>query len=247
MTVRRVLLHNHSTWSDGKMSLDAVVRLGERLDAAAIVMSEHDYHFTHDKWDSYVEACSAASTGKCQLIPGIEYSSPDDRLHVLAVGSSKFHGARNDILETLTAVRESNGANILAHPLRKKAVEAVTKETLDLLDAIEIWNRKADGLAPVKDHVFFAKDHRLAMTLGMDLHTYRQAFPMWNEIETDSKRLTGPLIATAIKEQKIVPACIFGKIGPDVDGSMIIRLLNSAEMCRRLLRDARDGFNFRTK
>src|SRR5271166_6064505 len=62
LRTHRVLLHNHSTWSDGHMSLNTVARLGEHLGASAVVMSEHDFDFTEIKWEDYVQACREAST-----------------------------------------------------------------------------------------------------------------------------------------------------------------------------------------
>jgi predicted metal-dependent phosphoesterase TrpH len=242
MNTRRVLLHNHSTWSDGAMSLDTVARWGERLGASAVVMSDHDYYFTPMKWDDYVSACQRASTTKCSVIPGVEYSSPNDRLHIVTMGTPRFHGARRDILETLSAVRADGGANILAHPTRKNAFDLITSNLLPLLDAIEIWNRKVDGLSPIKQYFQFAHSRGLATTVGMDLHTRRQIFPMWNEIELPPTLLDGHTIAAAIRSREIVPACIFGRLQPSSHATSLAstKFLTGAEKLRRLLRDVRD-------
>src|SRR5258708_39714909 len=105
MKIHRVVLHNHSTWSDGTMSLATIARLGENLRVSAVIMSEHDFDFTLPKWQDYVEACRLASTPKCQIVPGIEYSSPNDDIHIVTMGTPRFHGARNDLVETISAVR----------------------------------------------------------------------------------------------------------------------------------------------
>ena len=243
MTISRILLHNHSTWSDGCMSLDGVAKLGNRLGAAAVVMSEHDYHFTPLKWDEYVAACREASTSGCVIVPGIEYSSPDDDFHILTVGTPRFHGARRDLVDTLAEVRAEGGATVLAHPSRRNCFEKITREILGQLDAVEIWNRKADGLLPVRSYFKFARKRNLGTTVGMDLHTWRQIFPMWNEMSSDAKTLDGNLIAASLRGRETVPVCITGKLTPSMvsDVSPALAMLSAAETCRRVVRDMRDA------
>ena len=243
MTTYRILLHNHSVWSDGQMSLQTVAKWGLRFGADAVVMSEHDYHFTQTKWDDYKEACREASTNKCKIIPGIEYSSPADQIHIPTVGVDRFYGARRDIVELLSDIKAGGGAAVLAHPTRKNALAYLSADAENLLDGIEIWNRKVDGVLPVRSHYQLARTRNLATTIGMDLHTYRQVFPMWNEIETTSASLDGQSIADAIRARRITPACIFGKIAPGLGDrpSAAIRLLSATERLRRLARDFRDN------
>jgi hypothetical protein len=241
LKTQRVFLHNHSTWSDGHMSLSAIARLGKRLGASAVVMSEHDFDFTPSKWDDYVLACHEASIPECTVIPGIEYSSPNDDIHVVTMGASRFHGARGDLLETLSAVRSEGGAAVLAHPRRRDAFNKVN-DLLELLDGIEIWNRKVDGLRPVDAYFKLARSRALAPIVAMDLHTWRQVFPMWNEIAMNSELIDGNTIARALRERRIVPACIVGHLEPGLDGafSPALSSLVAAEQLRRLLRYVRD-------
>jgi predicted metal-dependent phosphoesterase TrpH len=240
--VHRVLLHNHSTWShDGRMSLDGVARLGDFLGASAVVMSEHDYDFTATKWDDYVGACRQVSTAKCVVVPGIEYSSPNDDIHIITVGSPRFHGARRDLVEVTTEIRANGGAAVLAHPRRRGCFDKVTSEVLARIDGVEIWNRKVDGLLPAKLYFEFGRRHRLATTVGMDLHAPRQIFPMWNLIDA-TQPLNGALVATAIRQRKISPACFLGSLSAGLEGGFSVALgsLASAERVRRLLRNVRD-------
>jgi predicted metal-dependent phosphoesterase TrpH len=225
------------------MSLDGIAKLGEKLGATAVVMSEHDYCFTPLKWDEYLVACRQASTSRCKVIPGIEYSSPDDDFHVLSVGTPRFHGARRDLVDTLAEIRAEGGATVLAHPSRKNCFGKITPEILDQLDAIEIWNRKTDGLLPVKSYFQFSRARELGTTVGMDLHTWRQIFPMWNEIYSDSRVLDGRSIAASLRQRETVPACIVGKLAPCLgsDVSPALMILSAAERCRRVIRDMRDA------
>lgn len=239
------MLHNHSTWSDGRLSLGAVARVGERLGASAVLMSEHDFDFNPLKWDAYVAACREASTAKCAIIPGIEYSSPDEDLHVVTMGTPRFHGARQDLVTTLTAIRRDGGAGILAHPRRRDALSKVSDRLLEVVDGIEVWNRKTDGLRPVNAYFQFARDRGLAPIAAMDLHTWRQIFPMWNEISEGSEPLSGGVVAAALRKREISPACILGRVEPGLARrfSLALCALTAAEQLRRLLRDARTAIS----
>ena len=205
-------------------------------------MSEHDFDFTPQKWNEYIETCRSVSTRSCVLIPGIEYSSPDDNIHVVTVGAMSYFGARRNLVETLAAVRAEGGASILAHPRRRDCFDKITPELLHHIDAIEIWNRKVDGLLPVRSYFKFAKACSLAVTVGMDLHTRRQIFPMWNIVIADTGPLDGRVIATALRDRTITPAWFMGNLSPglDRDYSFEIGTLATAETLRRLVRDLRD-------
>jgi predicted metal-dependent phosphoesterase TrpH len=242
MSVYRILLHNHSTWSDGRMPLSAIARLGEYLRVSAVVMSEHDNYFTPDKWGDYVNACREASTAKCIVVPGIEYSFLDDDVHILTVGTPYFHGVGRDIVETLSAIRGEGGAAVLAHPGRRGSFDKISTGILSVLDGIEIWNRKVDGLLPAKQYFKFAQKHLLAVTVGMDLHVWRQVFPMWNEMEVGTKLLDGKAVATALRQRRVIPSCIVGELTTGLEGRFSIGLatLASGEWGRRNLRDARE-------
>ena len=69
--------------------------------------------------------------------------------------------------ETLAEVRAEGGATVLAHPSRRNCFEKITSEMLGQLDAIEIWNRKADGLLPIRSYFDFARLHNLGATVSM--------------------------------------------------------------------------------
>jgi hypothetical protein len=111
-----------------------------------------------------------------------------------------------------------------------------------VIDGIEIWNRKVDGLLPAKLYFDFARSYALATTVGMDLHAWRQIFPMWNKIDGGAEPLDGKIVATALRQRKITPACVLGGVAASFEGGFSIALgtLASAERARCILRDMRD-------
>ena len=86
-----IALHNHSRWSyDGSWSLKGLARFFGTLGYDAVMMTEHDTGFDPDAFAAYRAECAAASTVRCRIIPGIEYSSPDNRIHILTWGLESF-------------------------------------------------------------------------------------------------------------------------------------------------------------
>src|SRR5262249_45070979 len=149
-------------------------QLGGIPGGPGVVISEHEYAFTPLKWDEYINACRQASSRKCAVVPGIEYSSCDGEMHVVTMGTPKFPEAHRDLVDIITAVRAEGGAAVLAHPRRRDCFDKITTDVLAVLDGVEIWNRKVDGLLPAKLCFKFARSHALATTVGMDLHAWRQ-------------------------------------------------------------------------
>lgn len=65
---------------------------------------------------------------------------------------------------------------------------------------------------------------------------------MWNLVAADTEPIDGKVIAGAVRERTIVPACIIGNLRPGLDRacSVEIGILATAEMLRRSLRNLRD-------
>ena len=138
-------------------------------------------------------------------------------------------------------MRAEGGASIIAHPRRRHSFDKIT-ELVQHVDGIEIWNRKVDGLLPVRSYFKFARDCSLATTVGMDLHTQRQIFPMWNIVAADNGPLDGKGIATALRDRTIMPAWLMGSLSPGLDRGVSVGVgtLAAAETLRRLLKGLRN-------
>ncbi len=176
----RVAAHVHSDWSyDGSWSLGDLARLFGRLRYDAVLMSEHDRGFDGDRWREYATACSDASKNGALLVPGIEYSDAANAAHVLVWGADDFLGEGLETVDMLRAARAASATAVLAHPARRRVHERVEPEWLELLDGIEIWNRKYDGIAPSADAFdLLAREARLRPFVGFDFHRARQLYPI---------------------------------------------------------------------
>jgi hypothetical protein len=242
----RVVLHAHSDWSyDGHWPLPRIARLYGRLGIDAVMMTEHDSGFPPARFAEYRAACAEASTPRCTLVPGIEYSSPENDIHILSWGMRDFLGEHRPVLETLRALRAAGGVAVLAHPVRRAAWRQVTPEWLALLDGIELWNRKSDGISWGTEALDLIAAHGLPATVGHDFHRPRHLWPL-------SQQFTLPPLPDArpeTLETALVAALRRGESRPMAfgrplrgDGRRPSALPHPAlERARRRLRDLRDG------
>jgi hypothetical protein len=180
MTTLRVAAHVHSSWSyDAEWSLAEIARSFRRRQYDVVLMSEHDRGFNQGRWIKYQKACAAASTGDILLIPGIEYEDADNVVHTPVWGENvPFLGAGRPTLELLSLARSEGAVAVLAHPWRRNAILRYQPEWAPLLSAVEIWNRKYDGVAPHRDTAKFADREGFAPFVSLDFHSRRQFFPL---------------------------------------------------------------------
>jgi predicted metal-dependent phosphoesterase TrpH len=238
----RVVLHAHSVWSyDGHWQLAEIARLFGRLGADAVMLTEHDTGFAPEgdaerRFGAYRAACAAASTPRCRLIPGIEYSDPANDIHILTWGLDRFLGAGRAVEATLEEVRAAGGAAVLAHPARRDAWRLFRDAWVPLLDGIEIWNRKTDGLAPGQEALRLQAATGLAPTVGVDFHRLRHFYPLDHAVDAPAGAREAGLVQ-AIREGRLTPRAFrrpLVRAGEPVEAG---RLHRSAETARRALRD----------
>jgi hypothetical protein len=184
MTTIKAAFHAHSDWSyDGRLPLAEVSRLFADAGYDAAFMCEHDVGFTPDRKRAYDEACAEASANGALLVPGIEYGDPDNRVHVPVWGPVPFLGEEQSTLRVLHATRDSGGAAVIAHPVRREAWRLITPAWLELCAGIEIWTRKWDGWAPNPWAVEQAAAFGLVGAVSLDLHRRNQLFPLAMELD----------------------------------------------------------------
>ena len=140
--------HVHSSWSyDGSWSLDSLALAFARRGCRVLMMTEHDLGFNAHRFAEYRDACARATSEHIFVLPGIEYSDTDNRVHVLVWGVP-FLGEGLTTEAVLDAVAHHGGVAVLAHPSRKAAWECFKPEWAQRLLGVEAWNRKYDGWAP---------------------------------------------------------------------------------------------------
>lgn len=205
----RVVLHAHSSWSyDGHWELAEIARLFGRFGADAVMMTEHDTGFPADRFDEYRAACASASTDKCRLIAGIEYSDPGNDIHILTWGLDRFLGEGRAVEATLEDVRAAGGAAVFAHPARRDAWRLFREPWAEFLDGIEIWNRKTDGVAPGVEALKLQARTGLAPTVGVDFHRARHFYPLDHVMDVPER------IGPEVLEAALVGAIRAGQLAP---------------------------------
>lgn len=184
-----VAAHVHSAWSyDGKHSLAEVARIFRRLRYDVVLMAEHCRTFDQQRWDEYRHACAEASSSDILLLPGIEYEDPDNVVHIPVWGTEvTFLGSRRPTLHVLEAAAEQGAVALLAHPWRRDAFARFVPQWAPLLDGVEIWNRRSDGVAPRAGARELAERHKLMPFVSLDFHTSRQLYPLAMSISVEGR------------------------------------------------------------
>ena len=187
----KAVAHVHSEWSDdGTWPLRRIAATFARRGCQVVLMSEHSRGFTAAKWDDYRHACADASTDRVLLVPGIEYGDEDDVVHIPVWGQVPFFGDAPPTGDLLKQAADAGGTAVWAHPWRRAAWQRCDPAWWEYLVAVEVWNRKYDGIAPNPDSLGLARRNGVPPFVALDLHTRRQLFPL-------SLRLAVPGPATA--------------------------------------------------
>jgi hypothetical protein len=234
MTRARVAAHVHSSWSyDAEWTLPEIAQAFRRRKYDVVLMSEHDRGFNQERWTEYQRACEAASTPDITLIPGIEYEDADSVVHTPVWGDGvPFLGAARPTLDLLRAARAEGAVAVFAHPWRRQAIARYTPEWIPLLSAVEIWNRKYDGIAPNREGAKVAERDNLAPFASLDFHTSRQFFPLAMSVDLDKEPSTASLVEAIRK----------GDFRPEFLGMSVLRFTGGVEGATlRALEAARRG------
>jgi hypothetical protein len=216
----RAAAHVHSEWSDdGSWPLGRIASAFSRYRCAVVLMSEHSRDFTPAKWQEYVEACAAASSPQVTLVPGIEYGDDDDVVHIPVWGDVPFFGKAPRVGTLLAEVSEASGTAVWAHPRRRDAWRRFDPSWCRHLTAIEVWNRKYDGIAPDRRSVDLIRRHDARAFVSLDFHTRRQLFPL-----SLALRLDAPRSDSAVSPDDVYQALQAGRFSPRAFGLPVERL-----------------------
>jgi predicted metal-dependent phosphoesterase TrpH len=243
MTWVRAAAHVHSSWSyDAEWSLAEISKAFRRRKYDVVLLSEHDRSFSQQRWIDYKQACQEASTDDITLIPGIEYEDGDGVVHTPVWGENvPFLGAGRPTLDLLRAAQTEGAIAVLAHPWRRNAIERYQPEWASLLTAVEIWNRKYDGIAPNRKSAALAATAGLAPFVSLDFHTSRQFFPLALSIEL-SERPSPASLSEALHKGSFRPEFL-GISALRFTGGLEGTTMRALEAVRRGARDALRRFS----
>lgn len=208
MTTVLAAAHVHSDWSyDGSWSLARIARLYARIGYRVVLTTEHDRGFDEDRRRRHADACRQASTPALLVVPGIEYSDPDNTVHLLVWGDVPFLGERRPSEAVLEEAAQHDAVVVLAHPTRKNAWGRMRPEWVPYLAGIEVWNRKTDGVAPSAHALELVREHGLPAFVGHDFHRLRHLFPLGLQLA-----LPGPAteagVVGALRTQSFRPTAL---------------------------------------
>ena len=171
--------HIHSDWSyDGKWTLPELAGEFVREGYRVLMMTDHDRGFSESRQLQHREACAQASSENILVVPGIEYSDPQNVVHILVWGPVPFLGEGLPTLEILKGVKAAGGFAVMAHPSRRQAWKVFDPVWSEYLLGMEVWNRKADGWAPSPDAQRLMKGTSLLPFVCLDFHAKNQMFPL---------------------------------------------------------------------
>jgi hypothetical protein len=236
--------HVHSEWSyDAKWKLDELVREFCGRGYQVMLMTEHDRGFTQSRWMDYRAACREASSEKMLVIPGIEYSDPENMVHILTWGDVPFLGENLPTKSVLEGVREAGGVAVMAHPSRRKAWQRFDASWSEYLTGIEVWNRKTDGWRPSPDAPGLLAEAGCQPFVGMDFHERRQLFPLAMVLDCPMP-LSHEIVLDCLRSRRCEPRAFDIALRPGVREAMQISLLPfeaARRGCRWIYRRTRVG------
>ena len=138
-------------------------------------------------------------------------------------------------------MRAAGGVAVFAHPARRDAWRLFRDPWVPLLDGIEIWNRKADGLAPGAQALRLQAETGLAPTVGVDFHRARHLYPLDHAVAAAAATRDGlePALVQAIREGRLAPRAYRRRLvrAGDAAAGGPLRLHRALETARRALRD----------
>jgi len=177
----KINLHNHSNYSDGLFSVEAILHNADRLGIGMVSITDHN------EIRGSLEALKAASSYKVIVIPGIElffwYMGKITELLVYFRKSDEILGFYNEFLsnkfiptvkkpeELAVLVKKYNGMAIMPHPLAHKGCLR-NKFDYPTINLEEKNTMTIDAKGSVNSKCFG----------GADLHLYKNSMKCFTEV-----------------------------------------------------------------
>ena len=229
-------LHAHTTWSDGALSVRALVDLYGSSGFDVLCVTDHtlrkDDRCLLGRVDSanhaaYLdeierEAARAHALHGLVLIPGLEltdnHAEPDRAAHALAIGLRQFVSVDGGIAEAMTAARSAGAAIVAAHPYGDRdAGSALRSPTRRFWSEHEALRGLVDRYELINRHTVFGwvAEKRLPAVASGDFHrpehlaTWKTLLPCAKDEESVVRFLRSParaFLAVPFEERRVEPS-----------------------------------------
>ncbi len=195
----KCVLHVHSRFSDGDLTLAQLRDIYLGLTCRVVCMTDHAEAFSAETLQAYVSECETRSDDRLRFIAGLEFSCRNG-MHVLGFGAT-VRVASKDPQIVIAHIRDAGGVAVIAHPKLTAFDWIETFE--DLPHGIEIWNAKYDGqYAPRTATVELlrrlrVRDPAVHAFYGQDMHLATQPRRLFTVVESAMPTRGGVLGALA--------------------------------------------------
>jgi predicted metal-dependent phosphoesterase TrpH len=234
MKHRKLAAHIHSDFSDDcDWPLDRIVRRLRWMGYDGAMVCEHDRTMTESKWRAIIRTCAKFTRSGFLIVPGIEYQDPSHTIHMPVYGEAPFVGPSPDIPQLLAHAREHDAVSVFAHPTRRSAHDHFDQAWFADLVAIEVWNRKYDGIRPNSWALEAAARHGVARFTALDFHGPRQLFPLSLQVPDRTGMSAADCVAAILAGKSIAGA--IGSTPDRLDTGGGARLLDRLEQARTML------------
>jgi hypothetical protein len=187
-------LHAHSTWSDGRLALAALVDLYGEHGFDVLCITDH-VHPPDDAWahlgvpanrfDEYIEAiASEAERAREQygllVVPGSEltvnHADPDLAAHAVAIGLRSYVPLAEGLEAGLVAARDAGAALVAAHPSGPVSADEPAGATRRFWCELESLGGLVDRFELINGHRAYGwvAEARLPAVAAGDFHSIEQ-------------------------------------------------------------------------
>ena len=194
----RGVIHVHSTYSDGEMALEDLLRVFRADGNQFVAMTDHAEMMDDAAIERFARACRDASTDAFCVLPGFELAYHRS-LHVLGIGIDAPVRADNT-LDGVNEIHRLGGLAVWAHPA---PANVPWVEGLGIpWDGVELWNTRYDrgrGVRPARGDLLARLRQRSPSVFGyygLDFHRRDQTRSLRTCVEADA--CTPPAIKAAL-------------------------------------------------
>ena len=124
---------------------------------------------------------------------------------------------------------------MIAHPWRRDAWKRYDPSWAQHLTALEVWNRKYDGLSPSRPALELARRDNLREFVSLDFHTSKQFFPLAMALRLPGEVVSRDAVHSALRSGAFDPM-LFSRSALKFMRGPALRTLETLETARRAVR-----------